>query len=38
MTEWALQPEQQVACIKARQKAQRDPNQAGILPFIRGGS
>ena len=38
MTEWALQPEQQVACIKARQKAQRDLNQAGILPFIRGGS
>ncbi len=38
MTEWALQPEQQVACIKTRQEAQRDPNQAGILPFIRGGS
>ncbi|MBT7729110.1 MAG: DUF1926 domain-containing protein [Planctomycetaceae bacterium] len=38
MTEWALPPAQQIACINARHNAKSDPQQALIVPFIRGGS
>ena len=38
MTEWVLPPEQQLACIKARQAAKTDPQLAAIEPFVRGGS
>jgi len=38
MTEWALPPEAQLACIAARQAAAADPRLAGAARFIRGGS
>ena len=38
MTEWALPPEQQLACIAARRTAESTPHLAGVSPFIRGGS
>ena len=38
MTEWALPPEAQLACIEARQLAAEDPRLANILRFLRGGS
>jgi hypothetical protein len=38
MTEWALPPEPQAACIAARQAAESAPQLAGVTRFIRGGS
>ncbi len=38
MTEWALPPDAQLACIEARRIAGSDPRLAGITRFMRGGS
>jgi hypothetical protein len=38
MTEWALPPEPQLACIAARRAAESTPQLAGVAAFIRGGS
>jgi hypothetical protein len=38
MTEWALPPEAQLACIEARRAAAEDPRLAGVTRFLRGGS
>ncbi len=38
MTEWALPPEAQLACLEARRAAEGDPRLAGVTRFMRGGS
>ena len=38
MTEWALPPEAQLACVNARAAAPSDPRLAAAVPFLRGGT
>jgi alpha-amylase len=38
MTEWALPPEAQLACIDARRATEADPKLAGVTRFMRGGT